>query len=185
VAVANSSTDWTWSSHLRSSLAAVLLLSLIWWILTEGEFDSWLVGIPAVLLGVVLSRVLRASSPNRYRLSAFIKFVPFFLIHSLRGGFDVAWRSCDPRLPIDPALIVYPLRLPSHDSSRVFFAATLNLLPGTLTAELGEDHLVVHLLTEADDILPRLAQLENLVGALFSHPILGPGWPDAARSGSV
>src|SRR5690606_29176909 len=95
--------------------------------------------------------------------------VPYFLLHSLRGGVDVAWRACLPRLPISPAMIDYPLRLPAHDGSRTFFANTLNLLPGTITVEISDEHLRIHLLTESDDVVARLLQLEDRVGRIFRH----------------
>jgi multicomponent Na+:H+ antiporter subunit E len=156
-------------TRLRGFVVTGAVLSLIWWILTGGVAYSWLVGVPAVLLSTVLSVALQSPSPGHFRLSALVAFIPYFLMHSLRGGLDVAWRSCDPRLPIAPAMCKYSFRLPDHDSSRAFFAGTLNLLPGTLTAEMHDDHLVVHLLTTGHDIIPRLVRLEERVGRLFGH----------------
>jgi len=156
---------------LQSVLFRAFCLAVVWWVLTGGTLSSWLVGAPAVLLATLLSVALQSASPNRYRLMAVCSFIAYFLLHSLRGGLDVAWRSCDPRLPITPRMLTYRLRLPENDSSQVLFAGTLNLLPGTLTAEIQSDELIIHLLTDEPSTSVRLARLEELVGRLFDHQL--------------
>ena len=157
------------AGFLRSIVFRAFCLGVVWWVLTGGALSSWLVGTPAVLLATLLSIALQSSAPNRYRLTAICPFIAYFLVHSLRGGLDVAWRSCDPRLPIAPATLKYRLRLPENDSSQTFFAGTLNLLPGTLTAEIHADELIIHLLTDEPETHVRLARLEELVGQVFGH----------------
>ena len=58
-------------------------------------------------------------------------------IDILKGGVYVAWRAFDPRMPITPELIEYPLRLPPG-LPRVILVNMVSLLPGTLSAELGD-----------------------------------------------
>lgn len=152
-----------------ASIPFGLFLAAIWWILTGGVSSSWMIGIPAIALTILVSRAWQAPTLNQFRPLALGYFVPYFLLHSFRGGVDVAWRACLPHLPISPAMIDYPLRLPTHDSSRTFFVNTLNLLPGTITVEILDDHLRIHLLTESDEVVARLSQLEERVGWLFHH----------------
>lgn len=95
-----------------------------------------------------------------------LRFVPIFLMRSLLGGADVAWRAFHPGVPIAPELITYPLRLPPG-LSRVFMANTVSLLPGTLSAELGENCLTVHVLDGRQDYLSELESVEQNVARMF------------------
>ncbi len=144
-------------------LAAYLLL---WWLLTGGDRHSWLVG--GVTVGLALAVALSLPAPAAaLRISpvGLLLFIPYFLWQSLRGGIDVARRAYTPRLPLDPALIHYPLRLPPG-SARIFLLNTVSLLPGTLSADVSADTLCVHLLDKQRD--PELTQLEQRVAGLFA-----------------
>ena len=119
---------------------------------------------PAVLFATTASVAL--ISPVTLVLYALFRFVPFFLIRSLLGGVDVAWRAFHPSMPIDPRLIEYPIQLPPG-LPRVFLANTVSLLPGTLSVQLGSNYLNVHVLTRRKDVLSELENLERKVAALF------------------
>jgi multicomponent Na+:H+ antiporter subunit E len=141
-----------------------LLFSLIWWILADGSVGSWLVGVPAVLLALICSVALLPTV--HFRWIAFFRFVPFFLVRSLMGGVDVAWRAFRPGMPIAPDLIEYPLRLPPG-LARVFMADTVSLLPGTISTEIRQNCLKVHVLDGSKDVLPELEAVEQGVARMF------------------
>ncbi len=92
--------------------------------------------------------------------------MPFFLINSLLGGADVAWRALHPDLPIAPDLLKYLLRLPPG-LPRVFMANTVSLLPGTLSAALDQNILRIHVLDSRRDVLAELEALEQRVARMF------------------
>jgi multicomponent Na+:H+ antiporter subunit E len=86
----------------------------------------------------------------------------------MAGSVDVAWRALHPRLPISPSLEEYALHLPSEGPARVFFANIVSLLPGTLSTELRNGSMMIHVLsTEPVDAVTELRRLERKVGALF------------------
>jgi len=68
-------------------------------------------------------------------------------------------------------LLIYSLKLPIGPA-RIFFSNTVSLLPGTLSADLEEDRLTVHILDERLSLLESLQLLESLVAGLFGLPIL-------------
>lgn len=76
------------------------LLSFLWWSLTDGKASSWWVGVPAV--GVVLMVSVALVPPVYLSWRGVFRFVPFFLVRSLMGGVDVAWRAFHPSLPNCP-----------------------------------------------------------------------------------
>lgn len=137
---------------------------LIWWVLTNGEISSWWFGVPAVLLALITSIAL--VPPMHLVWYECIKFVPFFLTNSLRGGIDVAWRAFHPHLPITPDLIEYALRLPPG-LSQVFMANAVNLLPGTLSAAIDNNTLKVHVLVSEKEFSSELEEVEQHVARIF------------------
>lgn len=140
------------------------LFSLVWWALSDGVVASWWIGAPAVLLALIGSVMLMP--PTRFAWHEFARFVPVFLVRSLRGGMDVAWRAFHPHLPIYPELIEYPMRLPVG-VPRVFMVNTVSLLPGTLSAELAGDRLAVHVLDSRHDFLSELQAVEQSAARIF------------------
>jgi multicomponent Na+:H+ antiporter subunit E len=101
-----------------------------------------------------------------------LRFVPYFLIESVRGGVDVASRVMRPRLRIAPGISTYDLRLTSVNA-RVFFLDSVSLLPGTLSADLRGARLYVHALDINDDIDAALRRLEAQIADLFGEPLVG------------
>lgn len=158
--------------RLRAGWLRAVLFALMWWILTDGAMDSWLVGVPVVLFATLVSVVLLP--PFFWSLTGIIRFVPFFLWRSLYGGVDVARRALHPQLPISPAMVDYRWRLPPG-LPRVFMANTVSLLPGTLSAELNEEHLRVHVLDQTGAFVSELTIIEGRVARLFGVNLIADG----------
>jgi multicomponent Na+:H+ antiporter subunit E len=158
--------------RLRTGWLRAALFALVWWILTGGATDSWLVGAPVVLFATLVSVVLLP--PFSWSLTGIIRFVPFFLWRSLCGGADVARRALDPRLPISPGMYHHRWRLPPG-LPRVFMANTVSLLPGTLSAEMDEEYVHVHVLDQTRAFASELAMIEVRVARLFGLNLVAYG----------
>ncbi len=158
--------------RLHSAGLRLLLLTLLWWILTDGAADSWSVGVPVVVLATLASIWLLPPSP--WSLAGIVRFIPFFLWRSLRGGLDVARCALHPQLPISPELFDYRFRLPPG-LPRLFMVNTVSLLPGTLSSALGENCLHVHVLGKREALLPELEKVEQNVAAIFGISLPPPG----------
>lgn len=156
---------------VRTVALRLALFALLWWVLTEGQPGSWPLGVLFAVLAAALSLAL--SRPAPWSAVGFVRFVPFFLWWSLRGGVDVARRACAPSLPIAPGMLTYRLRLPPG-RARVFMTAVISLLPGTLSAEIVRNRLFVHVLDQRASSEADLAALEMKVAALFR---IGPSMP--------
>jgi multicomponent Na+:H+ antiporter subunit E len=131
--------------------------------LTGGNVQSWWIGVPAVIFAVTASITLLPSIPLVWR--ELLRFAPFFLRHSLQGGADVAWRAFHPGMPIAPALIDYPLRLPAG-LPQVILVNIVSLLPGTLSAGLDGQTLRIHVLDGRGDFMTELEALEQRVARM-------------------
>ena len=157
----------TTSSALRASCFRwFLVLSAVWFALNGTDVDSWLIGVPSVLIAACLgSRLNRRQSALRW--AGILPFVGFFMRHSALGGWDVARRVMRPQLTIDPGFVSYRTSL--HDGAgKNLFLSVISLLPGTLTARFDGDAVRVHALDVGSDLEAELALLERRIAGMFA-----------------
>ena len=150
--------------RIAAFIKRVLLFALIWWLLTEGQSNSWGMGVWLVL--IVTSLSVSLAPPLGWSLFGVLRFIPFFAHYSLIGGVDVARRAFSRRMALQPGVIEYPLTL-TLPQSRLFMVGIISLLPGTLSADVQDDKLWVHVLDQRNDILGELQLLERRVSGLF------------------
>ncbi|MCC5955592.1 MAG: Na+/H+ antiporter subunit E [Natronohydrobacter sp.] len=154
---------------LRRFALSVLVLSLIWGALTDWRADALVFGVPAVLLGAAIPLLLPDSAPWRLSVRGAVLFALWFAVQSVRGAVDVALRAFAPRMPLCPGFRDHSLRLP-QGAPRIMFVNTITLLPGTLSAEIRDDVLRVHMLDTRMALEPALADLEIRIRQLFALP---------------
>jgi multicomponent Na+:H+ antiporter subunit E len=158
------------------AVQAFLILFAVWAMLNGAE--GWVTGLIAAALGGAVTAWLAQGPPNRWNPFRLAAFTGFFLLESVRAGFDVAFRTLDPWMPVEPGFFDYPIRLP-EGQPRTLLISIITLLPGTLSAELSGDgaHLVIHELTPGgrDAVL----HLEDWIAWLFSLP----EWPEYSPQG--
>lgn len=147
-------------------ISRTAILAFTWWVLAQGAYESWQVGLPAILIAILIDYRLSPPKGNRLSLGGFFVYALYFLKLSITGGIDVAWRTYHPRLPLNPAMIEYPLRLTSL-SARNLFVCTVSLLPGTLSAEIGDNKLFVHVLDVGRPFKQELKVIEDRTAAIF------------------
>jgi multicomponent Na+:H+ antiporter subunit E len=160
------------ASFARAIVIRTALASLAWWALSEGDLRSaWLAGlVVAATVGSSLSLVRppEGGAP-RVSLAGLARFAPYFLAASFTGAVDVARRAIAPGLPIRPGFVDHPLSL-EPGPGRLLVAFLVSLMPGILSAELGEDHLRVHALDKDQPISGTVATLERRVADLLGMP---------------
>ena len=148
-----------------SLLLRTLFFILLWWSVTEGA-GAWAMGAPVIALALGVSLWLQPRRQLRLRPLGALRFFAFFLVHSLRAGLDVASRAFRPVIPLAPAILTYRLRLPDGPA-RVLLADTMSLLPGTLSIELRDDCLHLHVLDGRQPIETQLRRVEQRIASLF------------------
>jgi multicomponent Na+:H+ antiporter subunit E len=149
-------------------ISRAAILAFTWWVLTQGARDAWQVGVPAVFTAIYIDYRLSPPKGRRWSLGGLLMYVLSFFKFSISGGIDVAWRAYHPRLPLNPAMVNYPLSLTSP-AARNLFICTVSLLPGTLSAELDEETLVVHVLDVGRPFAQELNIIEDRVASIFQH----------------
>jgi multicomponent Na+:H+ antiporter subunit E len=147
-------------------ISRITILAFVWWVLTDGAVDSWIVGAPAISAAIAIDFYIIRPGDTRWSWSGLMVFILFFLKSSISSGLDVVRRIYHPRLPLKPAMIEYPLELASP-AARNLFVCTVSLLPGTLSAGFEENNLVIHALDIGRPVTRELAIIERRVAAVF------------------
>lgn len=149
------------------ALIAAVIAALFWLVLVGTEPTSWIIGLPCVLACAAFG--LTAPLPGQLRLSltGWLRLIPFFLWHSLVGGWDVARRVLSPSLPVRPGYTDFDMKI-APGAARTFFVQFIGLLPGTLAASLEGDVLRVHILNPEADHERSLRRAERRVAAAFA-----------------
>ncbi|MGS4944881.1 Na+/H+ antiporter subunit E [Meridianimarinicoccus sp. RP-17] len=158
-------------------------MAAIWAMLLGDQPGSWLLGAPAILGGVALAASVPAAPAGpgqRLRLSpgGALRFAGWFARQSVLGASDVAWRACQPRLPIAPGFRTHVTGLPPG-APRTLLANCITLLPGTLTADIDGARLTIHMLDRTQDLDADLGALEHRVAAIWALPPHRPGHGEA------
>lgn len=145
---------------LRLAASRAAALALVWWILSEGAATSWMVGVPVVLAAVWISLRLAPAALPIAPLAA-LAFFGYFLLHSIKGGLQVAAFALRPHLALEPVELELPLRLPSG-AGQMLLTLSVSLMPGTLAVGLEHGRLRLH-------VLDRHLEAEEGVRATEAH----------------
>lgn len=146
-------------SLLRAALWRAFLLAFGWWALAEGDRAAFAFGVPVILGATAISLALSppARSRSRLRVIAIVRLVGFFLVGSLRSGWDIARRALSPRLRLSPVVVHHSTRLTG--SAQVAFRSVNALMPGTLSIDVLDDDIRIHALVDRGDALKRELEL--------------------------
>jgi multicomponent Na+:H+ antiporter subunit E len=165
-----------WSRRFLGAAARRgLLLGVLWWALTGGDFRGWYLAFLFIAGGTALSMALAPPQGPGLRLLGMARFAVFFGKLSLLGGIDVSRRALSPAMPIAPGFIDYPLRLPPDSLAAVLMVNAASLLPGTVGARLEGNAFTLHALDVGLPVMENLRELEERVAGVFGLDLVGPG----------
>jgi multicomponent Na+:H+ antiporter subunit E len=145
----------------RPAALRALGFLVLWVVVTGGNPADLVAGAVAVLAASWASLHLLRPGTSRVRPAALAKLVLHFLCQSVVAGVDVARRVLDPRLPLNPGFVLYPVRLPPGPG-RNMFTALMSLLPGTVPTGAAEGGLFIHCLDVGQPVAAQLAEEEAL-----------------------
>jgi multicomponent Na+:H+ antiporter subunit E len=164
---------------LRRFLVRAAYFTALWLVLVEGDLRHPSIAAITIVAASLTAVTVRGGQERdtlpRVSISGLLPFIPYFLKASFSGGLDVARRAFR-RDSIDPTFIEHRLRLPADGPALMFYANVMNLLPGTLCAEIDGADLTIQVIDRGDDPRARLGELERRVAALF-HDRRGRGRP--------
>ena len=154
---------------LRSVSVRGVGFFVVWIILSGGGLADLVPGAVAAAGATWVSLRLLTPGHTRLRPAALGRLAVRFLRQSAVSGADVARRALDPRLPLRPGFVLYPIGLPPGPA-RNMFTTLMSLLPGTVPTGCDErGGILIHCLDVGQPVVAQLAAEE----ALFTEVI---GW---------
>lgn len=159
--------DWTTTLRARAHAFALRggVFAAVWWTLSEGD-GGWGFGLPLALIVAALSLIHTPPARHLPRIHRLPGFVAYFMLQSLRAGWDVARRTVRPDLPLQPALLRLSLRLPAG-APTWWLMNVISLLPGTLSVLLKGSVLELHCLDVAPTVVTDVREAEVRLARLF------------------
>jgi multicomponent Na+:H+ antiporter subunit E len=156
--------------RFRTMVSRALGFSVLWTIFTGGNPTDLVAGAVAASMATWASLRLLPPATGSVRPAPIIRFALRFLRQSAVAGVDVARRALDPRLPLNPGFIIYPVGLP-HGPARNMFTSLMSLLPGTVPIGTTENGgVLIHCLDAGQPVAAQLTAEEALFAAVVGKP---------------
>jgi len=151
---------------LKSFLLRFALFTAGWFVLVGGRQISDILFV-FLFLAVTTIISIYTVPPGQWVISPLgaARFFPYFLITAIRGGWDVARRVFFRNIPIDPDFITI-----EHDpdpQKTLILAWVISLLPGTASAVITEETIVVHVLDKKLPVTEEIQELKNRINKMF------------------
>ena len=135
-------------------IEGLLLIGL--WLHLSGHYDLFHITIGIVSVGLVMfiNAPLKNikffkddySPWNDLQIKGLIGYLTWLLGEIIASGFQVAYLVLHPKMPINPHLIKFQVKMPNL-AAKIILGNSITLTPGTVTVELSEDKFLVHALT--------------------------------------
>ncbi|MEA1918997.1 MAG: Na+/H+ antiporter subunit E [Campylobacterota bacterium] len=126
-------------------LAKALLLFIVWIGLSNSlHYQELIVG-AVVSVFIVYFFSDKSDIDLKHLLFKYLRFTPLFLKNLILSNIEVAKIVLNPKLPINPGII--KLKMTSdNEYDQLLLANAITLTPGTITLELRENFLYIHIL---------------------------------------
>lgn len=148
------------------ALKAIALFVL--WVMLSASFDWIHLGL-GLVLSFTVAWINSGHSPfiPKFRLWGNIfLYLPWLFVKIVQSSLHVTKLILHPALPIDPRLIDVEANL-GHQAAVVLLGNSITLTPGTITAEVDRNKLIVHALDESsgEDVTKKI--IESKIAAVF------------------
>ena len=135
----------------------------VFWILLSASFE-WVHLCLGLICSLAVAWVNSGHSPfiPKFRIwSRVLLYIPWLFYKIIQSSLHLTKLILHPALPIDPKLISLESNL-NHHAAVVLFGNSVTLTPGTITAEVDRNHLIVHAMDKvsSDDITSKEMELK-------------------------
>lgn len=132
----------------------ILFVLMALWLLISGSFDwqhfisgLFLMGILTLFWTQMTLDEVGRTRFSWHQVKLLLRYVFFLSLEIFKANFSVAYIVLSPKMPISPGLLVLNYNL-KNDLTRVLYANSITMTPGTITVDLEGDRLLVHGMTK-------------------------------------
>jgi multicomponent Na+:H+ antiporter subunit E len=158
---------------MRAARTALPLF--VFWVAVTGSFEPVELALGVALsvgVGLWATKFLWSAEDapvlTLRQTGRFVLYLGYLIRSIVAAAIGVAEVVLDPHMPIEPVIVVHRTSF-KRLVSRVAFANSITLTPGTLTVEVDGDRFTIHCLHErfADDIVS--GELERRIARVFEE----------------
>ncbi len=162
---------WPTAKSLAWCGQVFVALTLVW--IALNGFEGLYAGVPAAFAAAALGTLYARGQPYPWHPLRWLVFAGFFLLESVKGGTDVAWRALHPALKIEPEFQPYDIELPPGLPTTLL-TSLVSLLPGTLSVRLFEHEHVLNVHALTPSAIDSVRRLERMLGWVFGAARANP-----------
>ena len=141
----------TQSRQMSTGFLFLKAMSLfVLWVLLSASFEWIHLGL-GLILSFFVAWINAGHSPFVPKFGLYLRFLlylPWLFYKIIQSSLHLSKLILHPALPIDPQLISVESKL-RHNAAIVLFGNSITLTPGTITAEVDRNNLIVHAMDKA------------------------------------
>ena len=150
---------------MRTIIAASLIF--LFWFMLSGYTDILLIvlGMLSTFVSVYLAKRMSIIDQESYPFHLGLRLLPYYCYlgkEIIKSNIDVVKKIFSPVHTISPQVITLPVSQKS-DLSKVIYANSITLTPGTVTLELSADEIKVHALSKKGIVDLQTGQMTKAV----------------------
>jgi multicomponent Na+:H+ antiporter subunit E len=155
---------------------ATFIILFVFWMVMAGKFDIFhaSLGVISCLFVAYMSSDLlfkdKKIGKKIKEAIRFILYIPWLIYQIILANLHVVRLALSPNMYelIDPHIMRFKVKI-KKDISKVTFANSITLTPGTITADIIDDEFVVHALSQAVDDDLMTGEMEQRVAHIYSE----------------
>jgi multicomponent Na+:H+ antiporter subunit E len=130
-------------------VAVVLVLFYMAWTHVTDAGNLMIIGGMALVVSALFVRTGKFPRITLKKIAYSIAYIGYLFVAIVRSNLDVARRVIQPKIPINPGIVVVKTRLKSP-IGRMILANSITLTPGTLSVDVKGDHYYIHWIDVTD-----------------------------------
>ncbi len=124
-------------------VAVVLVVFYVAWTHTTDTGNLAVIGALALVSSALFVRTSRFPRITPKKIAYSIAYIGYLFVAIVKSNLDVARRVVQPKIPINPGIVVVKTRLKSP-IGRMILANSITLTPGTLSVDVKGDYYYIH-----------------------------------------
>jgi multicomponent Na+:H+ antiporter subunit E len=142
----------------------------VFWVLLSASFEWIHLGL-GLIFSFAVAWLNSGHSPFVPKFRLWLRiflYLPWLFYKIIQSSLNLSKLILHPKLPITPHLISVESKL-CHHAAVVLLGNSITLTPGTITAEVDGNNLIVHAMDKNDEVI--IKQMESKIADIFKDEV--------------